>query len=93
MSSCAIALQELIGICCEYSVGIDLNFNETKSYCVAFSPKLYKLTLPLLHINYLPISYTDSIKYLGYIFNSDNSDNAEMLRRISLLYCKNEQVN
>ena len=67
MAPCAIALQELIGLCYEYSVDIDLNFNATKSYCVAFTPKLYKLALPSLHINHLPISYTDSIKYLGYI--------------------------
>ena len=54
---CAIALQELIDLCCEYSVDIDLNFNATKSYCVAYTPKLYKLALPSLHINHLPNSY------------------------------------
>ena len=43
---------------------------------------IYKLALPSLHINPLPISYTDSIKYLGYIFTSDNSDDAEMLRQM-----------
>ena len=56
MAPCAIALQELIGLCYEYSVDIDLNFNATKSYSVAFTPKLYKLALPSLHINHLPIS-------------------------------------
>ena len=54
----------------EYSVDIDLNFKSTKSYCVAFTPKLYMLALPSLHINHLPISYTDSIKYFGYILLS-----------------------
>ena len=63
---CAIALQELINLCYEYSIGIDMNFNALKSYCIAFTPKLYKLTLPSLHISSLPISYTDSIKYLRY---------------------------
>ena len=43
MAPCAIALQELIGLCYEYSVDIELNFNATKSYCVAFTSKLYKL--------------------------------------------------
>ena len=37
MAPCAIALQELIGLCYEYSVDIDLNFNETNSYCVALT--------------------------------------------------------
>ena len=92
INQCAIALQELIGLCYEYSVDIDLNFNATKSYCVAFTPKLYKLALPSLHINHLPISYTDSIKYLGYIFTSDNSDDAEMLRQIRLLYCRSNRL-
>ena len=70
MAPCAIALQELINLWYEYSIsnGIDMNFNALKSYCVAFTPKLYKLTFPSLHINSLPISYTDSIKYLGYIY-------------------------
>ena len=83
---------ELIGLCYEYSVDIDLNFNATKSYCVAFTPKLYKLALPSLHINHLPISYTDSIKYLGYIFTSDNSVDAEMLRQMRLLYCRSNRL-
>ena len=92
LAPCAIALHELIGLCYEYSVDIDLNFNATKSYCVAFTPKLYKLALPSLHINHLPISYTNSIKYLGYIFTSDNSDDAEMLRQMRLLYCRSNRL-
>ena len=92
MASCAIALQELIGLCYEYSVDIDLNFNATKSYCASFTPKFYKLALPSLHINHLPISYTDSIKYLGYIFTSDNSDDAEMLMQMRLLYCRSNRL-
>ena len=28
------------------------------------------------------------MKYLGYIFTSENSDDAEMLRRMRLLYCR-----
>ena len=37
MAPCAIALQELINICCLYSIEIDLNFNATKSYCMSSS--------------------------------------------------------
>ena len=52
MAPCAIVLQGLIGLCYEYSVEIDLNFKATKSYCVAFTPKLYKLALVIkIHIN------------------------------------------
>ena len=52
MAPYAIAFQELIDLCyeCRYSAEIDLNFNATKSYRVAFTPKLYKLALPSLYI-------------------------------------------
>ena len=44
MAPCAIALQELINGCYQYSNEIDLN----KSFCVAFAPK-HKLSLPSLY--------------------------------------------
>ena len=40
IASCVMVLQELISLCYKYSVEIDLNFNATKSYCVAFTPNL-----------------------------------------------------
>ena len=92
MAPCAIGLQELIGLCYEYSVEIDLNINATKSYCVAFTLKLYKLALPSVHLNHLPILYTDSIIYLRYIFSSDNSDDAEMVRQMRLLHCRSNRL-
>ena len=39
----------------KYSNKIDLNFNATKSFCVAFTPKHYTLLLPSLFMNSLPI--------------------------------------
>ena len=92
MAPCAFALQELINMCFKYSIEIELNFNALKSYCVAFLPKLYKLALPVLHINSMPISYKDSIKYLGYIFSNNNNDDAEMLRQMRLLYCRSSRL-
>ena len=92
MALCAIALQELINLCYEYSIGIDINFNALKSYFIAFTPKLYKLTLPSLHINSLSISYTNSIKYLGYMISNNNSDDTEMLRQMRLLYCRSNRL-
>ena len=75
-------------MCFKYSIEIDINFNALKSYYVAFLLKLYKLALPVLHTNSMPISYTDFIKYLGYIFSNNNNDDAEMLRQMRLLYCR-----
>ena len=45
MAPSAIALPELINLCYGYSTGINMNFNALKSYCIGFTPKLYKLTL------------------------------------------------
>ena len=69
-----------------------MNFNALKSCCFAFTPKLYKLTLLAMHINSLSISYTDSIKCLGYMFSSNNSDDNEMLRQMRLLYCRSNRL-
>ena len=66
MAPCAIALQELLNICHSYSITVDVNFNALKSFCVAFTPKLFKLRFPELNINAALIPYTDSIKYLGF---------------------------
>ena len=66
--------------------------NAVKPYCVAFLPNLYKLALPVLHINSMPISYTDNIKYLGFIFSNNNNDDAEMLRQMRLLYYRSNRL-
>ena len=39
-------LQELIDICYDFSVQNDLSFNSSKSYCMVFKPKSYKLSCP-----------------------------------------------
>ena len=63
MASCAIALQELLHICHNYSISVDVNFNALKSFCIAFTPKPFKLSLPQVTVNSAHIPYTDSIKY------------------------------
>ena len=51
-----------------------LNFNALKSFCFVFFPKPYKLCLPCLHINNMPLVYVDSIKYLGFTFSRNHKD-------------------
>ena len=74
IAPCAVALHELINMCCLYSIEIDIKSNATKSYCMIFTPRNYKLFIPPLHWNKLPVLYTDFIKYLGYIFSSNRLD-------------------
>ena len=92
MAPCATALQELLNICYRYSVEVNLNFNATKSFCVAFTPKHYKLSLPPLFMNISPIMYTDSIKYLGFTFTSNHCDDADILKQIRMLYCRSNRL-
>ena len=64
MASCALALQELLNICHSYSIIVDLNFNAIKSFCFAFTPRLFKLSLPYFHINNIPMTNENSIRSL-----------------------------
>ena len=86
MAPCAIALQELINICCLYSIEINLNLNVTKSYCLIFTPRNYKRFILLLYLTKLLVLYTDSIKYVGYTFSSNNCDDNDMLKQMRMLY-------
>ena len=85
--TCAIALQELLNICHCYSITVYLNFNALKSFCFTFTSKLYKLSLPYLHINKVPLSlYADSVKYLGFTFVSTHKEHDDVLRQMRTLY-------
>ena len=43
-------------------------------------------------MNSLPIMYTNSIKYLGYTFTSNNCDDADILKEIRMLYCRSNRL-
>ena len=68
---------------------VNLNFNATKSFCVAFTPKHYKLSL---FMNSLPIMYTDSIKYLGFTYTINNCDDADIWKQMRILYCRSNRL-
>ena len=48
MAPSPAALQELIDICFDFSVQNGLSFNSSKSYCMVFKSKSYKLSCPRL---------------------------------------------
>ena len=92
MAPCAIALQELLHICHNYSISVDVNFNALKSFCIAFTPKHFKLSLPQVTINSAHIPYTDSIKYLGFTFASSHKDDNDILRPMRMLYARSNRL-
>ena len=93
MAPCAIALQELLNICHRYSITADLNFNALKSFCVAFTPKSFKLSFPKLYINTALIPNADSLKYLGFIFTSSHKDDSDMLRQMRMLQYRSASLS
>ena len=94
MAPCVIALQELLNtsMCYRYSIAANLNFNAKTSVCVVFTPKHYKLSFLLLFVNTLSIMYTDSIKYLGFTFTSNNCGDGDVLKQRRMLYCRSNRL-
>ena len=86
------ALQELIDTCYDFSVQSDLSFNSSKSYCMVFKPKSYKLSCPRLYMDNQLLKYTDDIKYLGFTFSSDQKDDIDLPRQLRLLYTKSNRL-
>ena len=66
MSASPAGLQKLIDTCYNYSVQNSLTFNITKSVCVVFKPKKFKLYFPSVVVNAAPLPYVDSVKYSGF---------------------------
>ena len=91
MAPCAIALQELLNICHSYNITVDAKFNALKSFCVAFTPKLFKRRFPELNINAALIPYTFSI-YLGFTFTNSHKDDNDMLRQMRMLYARSNRL-
>ena len=43
-------------------------------------------------MNTLPIMYTDSIKYLGFIFTSNDCDDADILKQMRIFNCRSNRL-
>ena len=64
-----------------------MSMEPNQEYC-----KHYKLSLPPLFMNTVPIMSTDSIKYLGFTFTSNNCDDADILKQLRMLYCRSNRL-
>ena len=92
MAPSPAALQKLINICYDYSMQNNLSFNSSKSFCMVFKPRLYKLSSPSLYMSTEKLEYTNSTKYLGFTFSSDKKDDNDMLRQLRILYTKSNRI-
>ena len=92
MAPSPAALQKLIDICYGFSVQNCLSFNASKSYCIVFKSKSYKLSCPRLYMDNQLLKYTDDIKYLCFTFRSDQKDDKDLLRQLRMLYTKSNRL-
>ena len=88
MARSPAALHKLINICYDFSVHSNLSFNSSKTFCMLFKPRLYKLSCLTFYINTEILDYTDNIKYLGFTFSSNMKDDNDMLRQMRVFYTK-----
>ena len=78
MAPSPATLQELINICYDISIRYDSSFNSSKSYCMVFKPKSYKLSCPPFYMDSQVLKYADNIKYFGFTFSSDQKDDNDI---------------
>ena len=43
-------------------------------------------------MNSLPILYAESVKYLGFIFTSNNCDDSDIFKQMRMLYCRSNRL-
>ena len=82
----AHALQLLIDTCVKYGQEHDIIFNPTKSNCITFLPKRYKLYVPSVALNDNMLEYVDRVKYLGVVLTSKLNDDLDITRQVRSLY-------
>ena len=92
MAPIAIALQMLLDVCFEYSIANDLLFNPVKSVCIVFKPCRFTLYCTTVSIGIEPLTYVNTVKYLGFIFCKNNKDDEDMLKQMRSLYSKPNKV-
>ena len=59
---------------------------------MVFKSKSYKLSCPRLCMDNQLLKYTDDIKYLGFIFSSDQKDDNNLLRQLKMLYTESNRL-
>ena len=60
-------MQQLLDICNDYGVAIDIIFNPLKSVCLVFRHAKYKLFCPRVPDGNAQLEYVYDANYLGYM--------------------------
>ena len=75
-----------------YSVHNSLTFNPTKSICIVFKHRKFKLYCPSMGQNVVSIFYPDSVKYLGFMFTLELKDHIDMLKQLRTFYTRSNTI-
>ena len=86
------ARASLLDVCFEYSIANDLLFNPVKSVRMVFKPCRFKLYCPTVSIGTEPLTYVNSVKYLGFVFCENKKDDEDMLKQMRSLYGNVRQI-
>jgi len=84
------ALQRLISICELSGADIDMLFNESKTLCMYFPCRRFRMSMPLppLMLYGTALKYASSTTYLGYIITPDLSDDAAIRAHVRGFYSR-----
>ena len=87
LSPSAKGMQKLLDICQSFAIEFDILYNTTKSVCLYFESKKFKLlTIPYVMLDGKRIEYVDSYKLLGMVIENSGSDKKDIARQIRSLY-------
>ena len=88
------ALQMLIDICSKFAACNEMQYNVTKSCCMAFIPAQYgNINVPKVFLENHCLSWKAQKKYLGYVLNSKYSDDDDIQRQMASLYTRGNMLN
>ena len=68
------------------------SFNSSKSFCMVFKPRLYKLSRPSLYMSTERLECTNCTEYFGFTFSSEKKDDNDMLRQLRILYTLSNRI-
>ena len=83
------ALQMLIDIFVAFGIKNDIVYNEQKTKCMCIKPSVMKnLYIAMFHLGHLNIKAVAKETYLGYIINTDISDDDHIIKEIRNIYAR-----
>ena len=87
ISPSAKYLQCLVDVCGRWSTQNDLLFNVKKSVSMFMESKAFKLSkIPEICVNNVPLTYVNTVKYLGHVLDSKLKDNCDIHQQCSKFY-------